>query len=382
MLIKCPGCGTSFRKGFWRHVKKCHPELNEEDVILKVMELTEWPVYEIDGVIKRYKFDKHGCKFQYQSVSDGAKISVNKRFENPDERNKISKALKSRYDSDPELHEKLSNGLRERSKNQDYLKKLSEGQKRRYEDPEVRKRLSEQVHERYKDPEYSKKCSEAIRMSRINDPTITKRISETLRKRFESEEAHVKASESHKKMHADNPDLSKNHSEWMKNHYKETGDYLGALSKEYRDKHMNNGIWTSGAECKFITVLKELGYEVIGEGTPLNTTNSKFFADALIKINDTIIDVEIDGPWCHDNRYERDVYRDTEIHESFGYKIFRLNSNIASYLSDKDKINAVLMDVVNNDVYYNILTTKDLVTKWRDSKIKLIDVVNSTDHTV
>ena len=378
----CPHCGKELKKRFWTHLSKDHPDKSYEETVLTIMNLSEWPTYELDGEIKKYKFDQHKLKFIYQSVSDGSKVSVRERMKNPNEKLKISNALKNAYKEHPEYREKCSNALKRRYEDPEYHKKLSNSQKKRFEDPEARRKMAEQVSSRYKDPEYAKKCSEAIKASRQRDPSIIKRISTGVRKYYESDEARIKASESHRKSHRENPEIGEKHSEWMINHYKETGDHLGVLSKEYKDEHMNNGIWTSGAESKFINVLRNLGYEILSVNEPAYTSSSKYFIDCVIKINDTKIAIEIDGGWCHDKRYEADLKRDKAIHEDLGYKIFRLNSNIARYLSDKDKIQAVLMDVVNNEVYYKILTTRDLFIKWRDSKIKLIDVINGTDPTV
>ena len=108
-----------------------------------------------------------------------------KRYEDPNEREKISSATKKRYE-DPNEREKTSEKSRKSWRNEKIRNKRTEGIKKNYKDnPITRKKQSKSQTKRYEDPNEREK-SRIAQIKRYEDPNEHKKSSDA-RKKYLSE---------------------------------------------------------------------------------------------------------------------------------------------------------------------------------------------------
>ena len=125
-----------------------------------------------------------------EKMSKSQSIAGKKRWEDKNEREKMSNAQKNRY-KDPKEIEKQSIAQRKRWEDKEKRKKQSETAKKRYKDPEEIEKLNVARRKRWEDKEKRKKQSETIK-KHWKDKEYREKQNIARRKRWENTEEREK----------------------------------------------------------------------------------------------------------------------------------------------------------------------------------------------
>ncbi|MBT2759833.1 DUF559 domain-containing protein [Paenibacillus sp. ISL-20] len=131
----------------------------------------------------------------------------------------------------------------------------------------------------------------------------------------------------------------------IKTNIKKYGFKSSMQNKEIREKASktlseNGNVKTSSQQLVLFNLLKENNYEV-----KLNYNVGSLFLDVALFINETMIDVEYDGSYWHQDA-QRDRRRD-EYLKSLGWKIIRIKSDRA--MPSIEEIEVLIDKLVNTD---------------------------------
>lgn len=141
-----------------------------------------------------------------------------KRFEDPEERKKISERTKIALAGKKEL--------------------LSSIQKKKFEDPEQRRLMSERRKNYYKrNPDALNKMSEDAKQRFKENPALKDKCMSGIKKYYE-ENPGIRSINA-KKIHVDNPKLGKSHSERLKNFYNQNPEYKKRASERSKLQFAN-----------------------------------------------------------------------------------------------------------------------------------------------
>ena len=164
-----------------------------------------------------------------------------KRYEDPNEREKISAATKKRYE-DPNEREKTGAATKKRYEDPNEREKTSITIKKALEDPKTREKISEKSRKSWRNEKIRNKRTEGIKKNYKDNPITRKKQSKSQTKRYEDPNEREKSRIAQIKRYED-PNEHKKSSDARKKYLSEHPEALNACGDASRGKTcVNNGI--------------------------------------------------------------------------------------------------------------------------------------------
>ena len=182
-------------------------------------------------------------KKRYEDPNEREKISAatKKRYEDPNEREKTGAATKKRYE-DPNEREKISSATKKRYEDPNEREKTSITVKKALEDPKTREKISEKSRKSWRNEKIRNKRTEGIKKNYKDNPITRKKQSKSQTKRYEDPNEREKSRIAQIKRYED-PNEHKKSSDARKKYLSEHPEALNACGDASRGKTcVNNGI--------------------------------------------------------------------------------------------------------------------------------------------
>ena len=128
-----------------------------------------------------------------------------KRYEDPNEREKISAATKKRYE-DPNEREKTSITIKKALEDPKTREKISEKSRKSWRNEKIRNKRTEGIKKNYKDNPITRKKQSKSQTKRYEDPNEREKSRIAQIKRYEDPNEHKKSSDARKKYLSEHPE--------------------------------------------------------------------------------------------------------------------------------------------------------------------------------
>ena len=188
---------------------------------------------------------EHGKKMKiyYQEHPEIAKEHserMKKRFEdNPELGKEHGERMKNYYEETLGARDKCSESQKKRFENPEEIEKLSKAQLKRFENQEERQKLSEIHKKRLENPDARQQISEGLKSYYEEHPEARQKNSEAQLKRFENPEEIEKNRKAQLKYQEEHPEARQKMSEIKKEFYKQNPQAKIEYGKKMKEYHNN-----------------------------------------------------------------------------------------------------------------------------------------------